>query len=154
MRPGFFILTFLRRSSHETRVLTICMLLTSRLENAPGTRINRSRYNFQKTVVSVEECRNIGSLENMARPFGHPCAKRVFATLPQRNHHFWMHHVSSRHRKRALLTTSKFVFFATPHVKSLLFTFSRVQHKVLATMRLELEVGRRCWIFGFQDCQK
>ena len=90
----------------------------------------------------------------MVRPFGHPGAKHVFATLHKRNHHFGMHHVSSRHRKRALHTTSKFALFDTPDAKSLLFTFSRVQHKVLATMRLELEVGRHCWIFGFQDCQK
>ena len=60
VRPEFLILTFLRDSSHETRVLIIDMLLTTRLEHAPGTRINRSRYNVQKRSFRSRSVDNLG----------------------------------------------------------------------------------------------
>ena len=44
--------------------------------------------------------------------------------------------------------------FDTPHAKPLLLRFSRAQNKAPATVRHELDVGRHCWIFGFQDGHK
>ena len=132
--------------------LTCCSHCALKMHPEPaltGVDISFKNGRFVRGVSKKWAARKCGAAAWSPR-----CKKRVCATLPRRNHHFWMHRVSSRHRKRPLHTASKFEFFETPHAEPLLLMFSRAQNKAPATVRHELDVGRRCLIFGFQDDQK